>query len=138
VIDRDGIKEAETAAENALAAVSDFIVSTLKNEADDSRFSDARRLCEIAQALVKASARRAEDFADPDAAVSDLVLTQPPLYVAANAIANRHLDVNYVNAMRNHVNTMMNTITVNTGNIFTAATTANTTITFPVGQVITI
>ena len=54
-------KEADEAAEKTLESLSDLIIATLKTPSSD-RFAEVTRLCNIAQQLIRARGRRAEDF----------------------------------------------------------------------------
>jgi hypothetical protein len=87
-------KDAKDAEQKALTSLTDLIVATLKEATVTTRFQEAQRLCEVAQNLVKARARRAADFKEPEG--------QAQMGVYNNHVGGQIYAVNAVNNMANN------------------------------------
>lgn len=113
--DREALvkKSADEAAERSIEAIEDLVVFTLK-EPKPGRFNEAKRLCEVAQSLLKARARRAADFQEEEPEL----ITDRNHYVRAVAQA-----LNQTNFVANPITFTTNTAT--TGTNYNVITTMN-------------
>jgi len=97
---------ADKAGDRALANITELIVATLR-EGTPQRFEEVKKLCDVAQNLVKARVRR----------VADVVKAEPPGQGNDDNMANYqqavHRALNAVNIMGGTAN---NTVTMTTGN----------------------
>ncbi len=113
------VKEgAEEAAARSIEAIEDLIVFTLKDPGI-GRFQEAKKLCDVAQSLVKARARRAADFLAAEPPVTNEYEYGGNQYQAAVRAALNQVNtmtVNPIVATTNAAtNTILTTYTINTG-----------------------
>lgn len=108
-------KSADEAAERSITAIEDLIVFTLKAGAQ-GQFQEAKRLCEVAQSLLRARGKRAGDFQ------GDVPTTAEEL-----RNMNQYHQFHAAQATRGQVYGTANIVTTNMATPFTFTTTANTT-----------